>query len=178
MTDQTPAMCECSHHWYVHGASGMTAPDRPCHGYTGNATPGPLRDLCACASFRPWPGPRDSRTGEPVKPIAMVATAPGTTTPAAAERERWHASLANLHRPFGIHDECYCKGGEHTGTTVTNCGEFETCLPPTYLVCRHCCCDTDDCYQTEACVDSHDHGPGEPICETAALVADLIGEAL
>lgn len=95
---------------------------------------------------------------------------------AAAERERWHASLANLHRPFGIHDECYCKGGEHTGTTVTNCGEFETCLPPTYLVCRHCCCDTDDCYQTEACVDSHDHGPGEPICETAALVAALLGD--
>jgi hypothetical protein len=96
---------------------------------------------------------------------------------AAGERERWHASLAKLHRPFGIHDEC--AHHEHDeNAVVTNCGEFETCLPPTYLVCRHCCCDTDDCYQTEACVDSHDHGPGEPICETAALVADLIGEAL
>jgi hypothetical protein len=68
-------MCECNHHWGVHRESGQTAPDLPCHGYTGNATPGPLRQPCLCTGFAPWTGPRDSRTGEPVRPLTMTIDA-------------------------------------------------------------------------------------------------------
>lgn len=78
MTDISPeditAMCECSHHWYVHSASGQTAPNKACHGYIGSATPGPY-EPCRCTGFRQWSGPRDARTGEPVKPPTMAVDA-------------------------------------------------------------------------------------------------------
>jgi hypothetical protein len=69
-------MCECSHHWTVHAGSGQTADSAVCHGYTGSATPGPLREPCRCTGFREWAGSWDSRTGLPVKPL-IVSTAPG-----------------------------------------------------------------------------------------------------
>ena len=69
------AMCECSHPWDVHRESGQTGPDAICHGYIGSATPGPLYDPCRCLGFKAWSGPRDARTGEPVKPLTMVADA-------------------------------------------------------------------------------------------------------
>jgi hypothetical protein len=65
-------MCECSHHWYVHAASGKTARSKVCHGYTGNATPGPFPPPCICREFKPWAGPRDSRTGAPVRPLSLA----------------------------------------------------------------------------------------------------------
>lgn len=75
--EESPAgslMCECSHHWSVHAESGQTANSAACHGYTGSATPGPLREPCRCTGFRAWAGPWDSRTGLPVKPL-MASTA-------------------------------------------------------------------------------------------------------
>jgi hypothetical protein len=81
------------------------------------------------------------------------------------------AALRELHKPHGIYDEC-CHHDHDDDAKVTNCGEFVTCLPPMYFVCRHCCCDQDDYYQLEVCVDSHDHGPGKPVCETAAILDD------
>jgi hypothetical protein len=69
-------MCECSHHWTAHAGSGQTADSAACHGYTGSATPGPLREPCHCTGFREWAGSWDSRTGLPVKPL-IVSTAPG-----------------------------------------------------------------------------------------------------
>jgi hypothetical protein len=66
------AMCECSHHWYMHAESGYTAPGAVCYGYIGSATPGPLREPCRCPGFTAWNGPRDARTGEPVKPLTLT----------------------------------------------------------------------------------------------------------
>lgn len=64
------AMCECGHHWHVHSQSGQTAPNAICHGYHGSATPGPYKP-CDCRGFAQWSGPRDARTGEPVKPLTL-----------------------------------------------------------------------------------------------------------
>ena len=71
---QATAMCECSHHWRMHAESGYTSNSRPCHGTTGSATPGPYQP-CNCQGFAPWGGPRDARTGEPVRPLMMTVDA-------------------------------------------------------------------------------------------------------
>lgn len=47
------------------------------------ATPGPF-ELCRCTGFRPWSGPTDSRTGEPVRPLTLVADARAGSDLAAA----------------------------------------------------------------------------------------------
>jgi hypothetical protein len=73
--DMHTAICECGHHWSVHAQSGLTAASAVCHGYAGSATPGPLREPCACRGFAPWAGPVDSRTGEPVRPLTMTIDA-------------------------------------------------------------------------------------------------------
>lgn len=91
----------------------------------------------------------------------------------AAEFERVVAALKTLHRSFGIYEECGCQPGEHDDAEVVNCGDFETCLEPLWFVCAHCCRDLDNSYQFELCHDTHEHGPGQPICETARLIADL-----
>jgi hypothetical protein len=86
------AMCECSHHFRVHAESKLTAPSAICHGIIGSATPGPY-EPCRCTGFKPWSGPRDSRTGEPVRPLIMVTDSPTimTTDSRAPERGglRW-----------------------------------------------------------------------------------------
>jgi hypothetical protein len=69
------AICKCTHHWSVHAESRQTGPNAICHGYTGSATPGPFPEPCRCPRFRPWAGPWDSRTGEPVEPLTLT-TAP------------------------------------------------------------------------------------------------------
>ena len=89
---------------------------------------------------------------------------------ARTERNRWRDALRDLHRPFGIYDDCGHGADEHTGKTITHCGDFETCLDPMYSICTTCCRDPDG-EQTEECVREHGHGPRQPICETAALVA-------
>ena len=68
------SICECSHDWCMHGQSGWTSRSAVCHGWTGNATPGPY-EPCRCAGFKPWNGPRDSRTGEPVGPLTVAVDA-------------------------------------------------------------------------------------------------------
>jgi hypothetical protein len=85
------------------------------------------------------------------------------------------AALRELHRPFGIYDECDClwrtDANKHRRPDhVVDCGEFDTCLDPMWFVCAHCCRDLDDSYQLERCHDSHDHGPGRPICQTTAII--------
>jgi hypothetical protein len=66
------AMCECSHHWNVHYESDKRTGDpAACRGSLGNATPGPYRP-CGCRGFAQWSGPRDARTGEPVRPIQLA----------------------------------------------------------------------------------------------------------
>jgi hypothetical protein len=94
------------------------------------------------------------------------------------------AKLRELHRPFGIHDECDCEWEDELGdykhpdgATVVNCPEYVTCEPAMWFVCARCCrTDDGDCYQLEVCADTHDHGPGKPICETGALL-DLLTAA-
>jgi len=68
-------MCACAHHFSVHPESRKTAPGRPCWGYVGSDTPGPLRELCPCQAFEPWTGPWDARTGLAVKPITLYVDA-------------------------------------------------------------------------------------------------------
>lgn len=92
-TTAAALICECSHHLLMHPEGGQTAPDRRCWGYVGSATPGPLRQPCTCTGFRPWSGPRDSRTSEPVRPLTMaidarVNRADPETSVAWAERFR------------------------------------------------------------------------------------------
>jgi len=104
MPDLPPAattlMCACSHHWSVHRESGQTAPGAACWGYIGSTTPGPLREPCDCAGFEPWSGPRDARTGEPVRPLTLatdsrVTGVPQAATDAARDAARpWAASIA------------------------------------------------------------------------------------
>lgn len=90
------------------------------------------------------------------------------------------AQLRALHRPFGIYPECSCPwvddldglgGYKHDGGEVVNCGDFETCLPPTEYVCAHCCRDVSGDYFTLECAEHHQHGPGKPHCQTAAILA-------
>lgn len=86
------------------------------------------------------------------------------------------AKLRGLHRPFGIYDQC---DHDHTteeveAGTAVNCGDFYSCRQAwLYDICAHCCLyDEDDpgTGPTERCFDTHDHGPGKPICETATLL--------
>ena len=91
---QATPMCECSHHWGVHAESGQTANTATCHGYTGSATPGPLREPCGCTGFRPWAGPWDSRTGMPVKPLTVTTAADPQATPGQAAYEPMRAEAA------------------------------------------------------------------------------------
>ena len=91
-----------------------------------------------------------------------------------AELRHKITKLHELHRPFGIHDECDCKpddAGEvtHAGPAVVDCGEYETCEPAVYRICAHCCCGADG-EQTEECVSAHDHGTGKPVCVTVAIL--------
>lgn len=96
--EQITAMCECSHHWLVHAESGRTAQSAVCHGYIGSATPGPLYDPCRCTGFRPWSGPRDSRTGEPVRALTL------TTAMRASDAINLAASAASLTYEAGLRD--------------------------------------------------------------------------
>lgn len=87
------------------------------------------------------------------------------------------ARLRALHRPFGIYDECDCKRDTETGETVhhdgqevIDCGDFETCQPPMWFVCAHCCRDVAGEYLTLECTEHHIHGPGTPHCQTAAIL--------
>ena len=70
------AMCACGHHWNVHYASDTrTGNPAICRGLHGNATPGPFRP-CDCTGFEQWSGPRDARTGEPVRPLTLSTAMP------------------------------------------------------------------------------------------------------
>ena len=71
------AMCACGHHWNVHYASDTRTGDPAvCRGLHGTATPGPYRP-CDCTGWEQWSGPRDTRTGEPVRPIQLATGAAG-----------------------------------------------------------------------------------------------------
>lgn len=116
-------MCECGHHWSVHAESNETAQTAICHGYAGSDTPGPLRDPCRCTGFAQWAGPRDSRTGEPVRAItlttalqaasvppvtddqpASAVTAAAEVSARVAEQEAVREDLALLLRTLGMFD--------------------------------------------------------------------------
>ena len=71
------AMCACGHHWNLHYASDTRTGDPAvCRGLHGTATPGPYRP-CDCTGWEQWSGPRDTRTGEPVRPIQLATGAAG-----------------------------------------------------------------------------------------------------
>jgi hypothetical protein len=81
--------------------------------------------------------------------------------------------LRELHRPFGIYDEC---GHDHTEEQLEagDCLEIDevglTCEDGLmYQVCEHCCIK-EWFGQTEDCASDHKHGKGEPICATAAIL--------
>lgn len=85
-------------------------------------------------------------------------------------------SVAALHKPYKIYDECehdhyeeYGDGpgpeGEDPNGVVDVDGIGLTCNH-TYSICAACC--TDD-GQTEYCAGGHDHGKDKPICPTMAL---------
>jgi len=85
-------------------------------------------------------------------------------------------ALRGLHKPFGIYTEC---GHDHTEEELEAglCIEVDlvglTCDEGLlYQVCEHCCTDdaTFERYQTESCAEGHEHGAGEPICKTMAVL--------
>ena len=77
--------------------------------------------------------------------------------------------LQNLHCEYRIYDEC---GHDHDDDDPArvDCGDFSSCEDAyLYSVCEACCTEPD--YgQTEECAASHDHGPGKPLCPTAAIL--------
>ena len=96
------AMCECSHHWYVHRESGYTNQAAICHGRVGSATPGPY-EPCRCTGFAQWTGPRDSRTGEPIRPITLTTAARALHTAACDYEDCFaedHLRVDLAHHPW------------------------------------------------------------------------------
>lgn len=85
------------------------------------------------------------------------------------------AALRDLHRPFGIYDECDHKHEAVDGDVVDVDDIGLTCAK-LYDVCRECCLGGNDS-QTEECVEGHDHGPGKPICKTAEILAGATVQA-
>lgn len=83
--------------------------------------------------------------------------------------------IRELHRPFGIYDEC---GHEHTEAHL----EWGDCLDIMevgltcedglmYRVCTHCCVTEGfGGGQTEECVTNHQHDKAGPICKTMAAL--------
>lgn len=87
-------------------------------------------------------------------------------------RHETEAPIRELHKPFGIYDECE---HEHTEEQVAagECLEIMevglTCEDGLmYWICVSCCTDGD--YQTEGCVGEHDHSKTGPICPTIAAL--------
>lgn len=179
------AMCECSHHWGAHAASGQTANTAACHGYTGSATPGPLRESCRCTGFRPWAGPWDSRTGEPVKPLMV-------TTPAAPAPEEVPVRLVRLWLcdPCldGAGGECHTPGCAmwinrapdiplRDSPMVTILADpapeaWDASVPPGGYVCSACGIPVE----SEPCPD-HDVPAPEAATPPMSLAAELEAEA-
>lgn len=89
-----------------------------------------------------------------------------------AVRHETEAPIRELHKPFGIYDECEC---DHSEDDIENGRAFEvmevglTCEDGLmYLICVSCC--TADGYQIEGCVGEHDHSKTGPICPTIAAL--------
>jgi hypothetical protein len=78
-----------------------------------------------------------------------------------------------IHKPFGIWDECDCPDERKDDSDHVEIDEVGRTCRRLYDVCAECCVDND--YHTEGCADSHDHGPGKPICATIAALADPKG---
>ena len=93
---------------------------------------------------------------------------------ALAEAEKRLAAVEDLHRPFGIWDECDCDDEAlNDDATHRDVDEVGRTCNKLYDICSECC--TDGGYMTEACAEHHDHRPGMAICPTiiAAARADL-----
>ena len=87
------------------------------------------------------------------------------------------AKVKELHRPYDIYEPCdHGHDSDDTGVYEEGVVDVEgvglTCAK-IYDICAHCCtADYLDGGQTEECADGHKHGPGVPICKTAAIIAD------
>lgn len=78
-----------------------------------------------------------------------------------------------IHKPFGIYEEC---NHDHTDEDVAdgqavNVNEVGlTCDDGLmYRICMECCVDGEE-YQSERCMDSHEHSKVGPICATIAAL--------
>lgn len=88
-------------------------------------------------------------------------------------------AVLELHQPRRIYDEC---GHEHTeedrkasrAVAIDEVGYV--CKDGyQYSICRSCCMDSDNDYQTEDCATYHDHGAGKPTCPTEVAIASALG---
>lgn len=75
-------------------------------------------------------------------------------------------NLRELHRPFGLYDECECD--DKSTSEHVNVLELGPSCIKLYDICQECC--TDNEYQTEDCAGYHEHAPGSPICSTRAVM--------
>jgi len=87
-------------------------------------------------------------------------------------------AVRSIHKPFGIYDEC---GHDHTeedlasGFAVDANLHYACADALMYRICTECC--TEGMGQSEACVSSHEHGPGKPFCRTIeAITRKVLGE--
>jgi hypothetical protein len=76
--------------------------------------------------------------------------------------------VREIHKPFGIYDECDHDHAEGEEGTIYVDDIGIVCDKPMYSICTNCCAFGGDS-QSEECASAHDHGPGKPICATAAL---------
>lgn len=82
--------------------------------------------------------------------------------------------LREIHKPFGIYDECDHDHGDGPGdespsATVVDVDGIGLTCNLMYSICTNCCAFGGD-LQSEECAGVHDHGPGKPICATAVLL--------
>jgi hypothetical protein len=86
------------------------------------------------------------------------------------------SAIRSIHKPFGIYDECVCE--DKTTAAHTQVNDVGLTCALMYRVCEECCTSGDGFanYQTEECCDTHSHGKGDPICETARALRAMYPE--
>ena len=129
---------------------------------------------------------RETQNDWPASLIALELEA-ASALESQAERitslEAVIAKVKELHRPYDIYEPCdHGHDSDDTGVYEEGVVDVEgvglTCAK-IYDICAHCCvefgytpADYLDGGQTEECADGHKHGPGVPICKTAAIIAE------
>lgn len=98
---------------------------------------------------------------------AILEAALGASQAKGTVSDDVRAKLLDLHKPYGIWEECEHNhdGADGAARYIDDVGL--TCNK-VYDICRECCSDGDG--QNEACADGHNHGPNVPRCATVAIL--------